>query len=126
MVKYSNVQLGIIGENYACKSYSELGYKIIVRNWRYSKLGEIDIIVCKNRTLIFSEVKTRSDASFALPCLAVNKGKQRRIIKLAKAFVLCNPYYRYHNIRFDVCQVTVDKRGEFSVDIIENAFFCCG
>ena len=36
-------------------------YKIITKNWHYSKNAEIDIIAMESKTIVFVEVKTRSD-----------------------------------------------------------------
>ena len=46
------------GENVAARYLRNLGYKIIIRNFR-CPLGEIDIIAKDGRTLVFVEVKTR-------------------------------------------------------------------
>lgn len=122
MTKFSNIELGQIGEKIACKFYTDNGFNVVAKNWRYSKIGEIDLILRKDYVLVFSEVKTRRDSSFALPCEAVNRSKQNRIIKLAKIFIINNPTYRDFNVRFDVCQILVNN-GCISLDLIENAFY---
>src|ERR1041384_2432502 len=50
--------LGERGENVAARHLRNLGYKIVVRNFRCS-LGEIDIVARDGKTLVFAEVKTR-------------------------------------------------------------------
>jgi len=50
--------LGDRGENLAARYLRNLGYKIIVRNYR-CPLGEIDIVARDGKTLVFVEVKTR-------------------------------------------------------------------
>ena len=51
--------MGQRGENVAARYLRNLGYKIIVRNFR-CELGEIDIVAKDGKTLVFVEVKTRA------------------------------------------------------------------
>ena len=56
----SNSQkIGELGEDVACKYLTEHGYSILERNYT-KKWGEIDIIVQKDKTLYFIEVKSKS------------------------------------------------------------------
>jgi putative endonuclease len=47
------------------------GYKILYRNFRACGGGEIDIVCRGGDTLVFVEVKTRSDEDFGRPIEAV-------------------------------------------------------
>ena len=53
-------ELGKKGEDAATKFLLRRGYKIVERNWR-CPAGEADIIAFDGSTLVFVEVKTRSD-----------------------------------------------------------------
>jgi putative endonuclease len=77
--------LGDRGENRAARYLRNLGYKIIMRNFR-CELGEIDIIARDAKTLVFVEVKTRAydDPS---PEEQVNEFKQHQITKSAKLYM---------------------------------------
>ena len=83
-VRGKRKELGQKGEETAALYLRRKGYKIIEQNYRYSRLGEIDLIAQEGKDLVFVEVKTRSSLSFAEPEEAVNYQKQKRIIKLAQ------------------------------------------
>lgn len=58
-----HLSIGKMGEEIACGYLVNNGYKIIERNFA-TKFGEIDVIVkSPDKTLVFVEVKTKSDYS---------------------------------------------------------------
>lgn len=77
--------LGDRGENVAARFLRNLGYKIILRNFR-CELGEIDIIARDGGTLVFVEVKTRT-ADEPTPEDQVNATKQHQLTKAAKFYL---------------------------------------
>lgn len=121
--RYTNTELGNIGENLTFDKYVSMGYRLVARNWRYSKVGEIDLILSKQSTLVICEVKTRTSGFPEVPSRAVNKAKRQRIIKLAKIFVLQNSQFRNYNIRFDISQILINKNNIATIDLLENAFY---
>jgi len=62
---------------------------ILEKNYR-NRFGEIDVIAKKNRSLIFVEVKTRTNLNYGNPLEAVNKLKISRIRKIASLYILKN------------------------------------
>jgi putative endonuclease len=88
---------------------------VVSRNWR-CRDGELDLVLAKQGTVVFCEVKTRSSDRFGLPVEAVTAAKQRRIRGLAAQFLRAHPM-RTKTIRFDVVAV-LDGR----VDVVEDAF----
>lgn len=121
--RYTNTELGNIGENLTLEKYISMGYRLVARNWRYSKVGEIDLILSKKSTLVICEVKTRTSGFPEVPSRAVNKAKRQRIIKLTKIFVLQNSQFRNYNIRFDISQILINKNNIATIDLLENAFY---
>lgn len=121
--RYTNTELGNIGENLTLDKYVSMGYRLVARNWRYSKVGEIDLILSKQSTLVICEVKARTSGFPEVPSRAVNKAKRQRIIKLAKIFVLQNSQFRNYNIRFDISQILINKNNIATIDLLENAFY---
>lgn len=102
------------------------GWEIVERNAR-TRYGELDIVALDGRTLVFVEVKAgRAGAVFGpeRPVLAVDARKQRRVRKLATAWMAerrGSP--RYAEIRFDAVGVTFDRSGRPSaIEHIPNAF----
>lgn len=77
--------LGDRGENMAAKFLRNLGYKIIVRNFR-CEVGEIDIVARDGKVLVFVEVKTRADDE-PTPEDQVNSAKQHQLTKAAKTYL---------------------------------------
>ena len=85
----SKVDFGKRGEELAGKMMLAKGYRILERNYRWSHL-EIDLIAVHDNKLIFAEVKTRTSSFLGEPYVAVNKAKQRLLIKAANAYILKN------------------------------------
>ena len=112
--------LGGSGERAAWEAYRALGYRLIARNWR-CRLGELDLIVAKDRTIVFCEVKTRVSAALGGPHESVTATKQRKIRALAEAFIAQSrpDADRY---RFDVASVTARPGRRPSVYLFEDAF----
>jgi len=79
-------QTGQQGEDIAASYFVEKGYKIIERNWRCS-VGELDIIIEKDNTLIFVEVRTRKSHRFGTPEESITPAKQARLIELAHTYL---------------------------------------
>jgi putative endonuclease len=120
MGSHATVGLGILGENLASDALVRRGYAIIARRYR-TRVGEIDIVALERDVLVFAEVKARRDTRCGVPAESVTASKQRRIITMAKHFLVTHRY-SYRAIRFDVVSVLVPLAGEPSVDIIRGAF----
>ncbi len=77
--------LGRRGEDHAARFLRGLGYKIMLRNFR-CPAGEIDIIARDGDTLVFVEVKCRTEDQPA-PEQQLNQGKRQRMTKAAKNYL---------------------------------------
>lgn len=105
---------------------AEAGWEIVERNAR-TRYGELDIVALDGRTLVFVEVKAgRAGNAFGpeRPVLAVDTRKQRRVRRLAAAWM---PQRRelphYAEIRFDAVGVTFDRTGRVvDYEHLPNAF----
>ena len=91
--------LGQSGELLAVDFLKKKGYQILTRNWRAGQWGEIDIIARdyswrakifnrfwpiflfnkKMATLVFAEVKTKSNHNFGLPEEELTTAKQQKL-----------------------------------------------
>lgn len=107
--------LGARGEALAARWYEARGYTVVSRNWR-CRDGEIDLVLAHGRTLVFSEVKTRSSGAYGSPAEAVTRTKQLRLRRLAMRW-LDEHDVRPGSMRFDVACVVGNV-----VDVIEAAF----
>jgi putative endonuclease len=98
-------QLGAEGESMACAELERLGYSIVARNYRIPA-GEIDIVADDRGTIVFVEVKTKTDGSYGDPVDEVTPQKQRQIIAMGEYYATycCPPNTP---CRFDVVAVDV-------------------
>ena len=97
------------------------GYKILYRNFKDRRGGEIDIVCRDDDTLVFVEVKTRGSEEFGRPIEAVDRQKQMRVSKggLAWLRLLDNPDIVF---RFDVVEVLLPEEGDPRCEVIQDAF----
>lgn len=107
------------GEDAALAAYRQMGFDLVVRNWR-CRIGEIDLIVTRGGTLVFCEVKTRRGSAFGAGYEAVTGRKRAKVRATAEAFVLGMRWVPRW-IRFDVASVTLGPRGP-EVELFEDAF----
>ncbi len=115
----ANIEKGKAGEDNAIRVLKKNGYRIIERNYR-CRYGEIDIIARDGDTIVFVEVKTRSNSSFGPPKASVDHRKQRHIIKAATEYLArCGLMDR--PARFDVVGIELKGQG-YSAELVKNAF----
>jgi putative endonuclease len=113
--------LGAAGEEAVARWYAAAGYDVIDRNWR-CRAGEIDLVLARDRVLVFCEVKTRRSTAFGVPAEAVTVTKQRRLRTLAMQWLDAHPRSRTGTLRFDVASVLATRDGPPVIEVIEGAF----
>lgn len=85
--RISNHQVGALGEKVAARYVQAHKGKVLYKNYRGPKGGEVDLIVREGEILVFVEVKTRTKKSqFSRPLDAVDGKKRDYIIRGAKAW----------------------------------------
>jgi putative endonuclease len=119
MNKSENKKKGDWGEKMAAAYLTEKGYRVVKTQWHYSRY-EIDLIVLKQNTIVFVEVKTRFSADYGAPWEAVNYAKQRKICKSADYYLRC--YRVDEEPRFDIVSI-VHAEGKTEITHLEQAFF---
>jgi len=112
-------QLGEKGETLAVALLQKKGYSILAENWRFGK-NEIDIVARIGNTMVFVEVKTRSTDVFGDPSKSVVKGKQKRTIQAANAYL--EKFEIDLEARFDIISI-VTFGSKTNIDHLEDAFF---
>lgn len=104
-------RLGDWGEDLALHYLQEQGYEIRARNYRYSHVGEIDLVAEHDGQLVFVEVRTRRGNAYGTPEESITPDKQGRLIAVAQAYV------QEHNWqgdwRIDVVAVECSPGGRF-------------
>lgn len=99
------ISTGRRGEEIALRHLENNGYTILERRFR-TRFGEIDLIADEGGDLVFVEVKTRTGHSYGSPEEAVDQRKQRRLVRLASAYLQrrrCGD----RSCRFDVVAVVL-------------------
>lgn len=98
-------EVGSRQEERACEYLKLKGYEILEQNF-FSRFGEIDIIAKQKDTIVFAEVKYRSDTRISFPEEAVGYKKRRRIIKTADYYRVKKSIPEDNPCRFDVLAIT--------------------
>lgn len=99
----------IVALFYLIKFYKILGHRVKTR------MGEIDLVVLRGRTIVFLEVKARMKEIDEILCTSI---QQKRIRNAAAIFLQRNPKYNGYDVRFDFCVIRPYRWPE----IIENAW----
>ncbi len=104
MNKISNKEKGMKAEQLAASFLANKGYRIVAKNYRFSRMGEIDLICLKRNIVIVVEVKFRSTFMTGRPEDAMTLKKCGQLRKLANIFVHREGYQKYR-VRFDVITI---------------------
>ncbi len=82
---------GRAAEMRAARYYETLGFRILERNWR-SPSGEIDLIIQKNNSVVFVEVKSTHTGHSREALEKINTVKIARIRNAAEAWISASSY----------------------------------
>ena len=115
-----HLRLGKLGEDLAVNRLKAEGYRIVERNLKVAG-REVDVVAVEKDYLVFVEVKTRKDASFGPPLLAVDPKRRARLRKAAQIFAMQKKLSGV-SIRFDVVTVDFCEDPAGKVELIRNAF----
>jgi putative endonuclease len=94
------------GEDAAVAYLERIGMTIEARNWRCAS-GEIDIVARDDGELVFIEVKTRRTERTGTPDEAVTPAKQRRVARVADAYLRAESVDPDSPVRFDAVAIRV-------------------
>ncbi len=120
-VRLDRQRLGVFGEETAAAEYRRLGYDILEANY-HSRFGELDLIACSDKYIVFVEVRTRDATAAITPAETVTAPKQRKLILTAQHYLLQNPELADMAMRFDVVEVFYHGGYDCRLNRIENAF----
>ncbi|MFH1129402.1 MAG: YraN family protein [Patescibacteria group bacterium] len=114
--------LGDKGEKIAREYLENKGYKILDKNFRYSKLGELDIIAKKGDNIVFFEVKTRMKTGPGgfWPEDNITYTKQKKLIKLSQIY-LSKKKLLDSDWQIDVLAIEIYRDETFDIRHLENA-----
>ena len=111
---------GDAAESLAAAYLVRQGLRILTRNWRV-RGGEIDLVCTDGGSLVFVEVRLRTNANFGGAGESITLAKQRRLILAARHYLLVHGTPAPDGpCRFDA--VLLDKLDDAGVEWIRNAF----
>lgn len=111
--------IGKKGEKLAKEYLEQNNYKILTTNF-YCRQGEIDIIANKEDTVIFVEVKTRSNNAYGKPAEAITEKKKIRMLKAINYYLYKYDVREY--VRIDAIEVSF-KENKWNINHIKNAIW---
>jgi putative endonuclease len=116
----NNYNVGKQGENLALEYYLANGFELVVQNFQFyrqgtqGRLGEIDLIMQKDKKLYLIEVKTRSSSEYGYPIEQINRSKLKYLYKTYQYFLLKHRQYRTYFCQFDVVSILDNQITVFS------------
>lgn len=114
--------VGAWGEVTAAEYLRKKRYTVVASGFR-SRYGEIDLIVCNKKVLVFVEVKLRKTSDFAAPSEFVDTFKQRKLRTTAEYYLSIHPTEL--QTRFDVIEILAPEGYDTAKPVIrhlEDAF----
>lgn len=91
-------------------------------NWQ-CRLGEVDLIMQHDGTLVFIEVRYRRRNDFGSALASVDRRKQRRIVAAARHWLAHHEQWQHSPCRFDVVALQQGPDGSVAPVWIQNAFY---
>jgi len=117
-----HIALGRRGEDLALTYLLARGYKLVTRNFRFGRHGELDLVMeAPDGDLAFIEVKTRRQDAAGDPLAWITPVKQRKIQRIAQAFCLLHDIGE-RPMRFDAVAVDAGPGGTPVVRHVPHAF----
>jgi putative endonuclease len=113
--------IGEMGERIARDWLRARGAKILYRNFKAPRGGEVDIVAREGRLLLFTEVKTRRAGGPGRPLDAVDREKEKLIERGANEWLRLLGT-REIPWRFDVIEVVLTEGEKPYVHRVENIF----
>jgi putative endonuclease len=115
-----HLQRGTLGEKAARDFLAGKGMKFLTANFT-SRRGEIDLIFREEDSLVFVEVKTRTEGGWTRPSRAVDRRKRLALARTAEEYLrmLENSQVAY---RFDIVEVLLQDGAVTEVRHIRNSF----
>lgn len=129
-----HMEVGALGERIAAHFLMRKGWKLLYRNFRAPKGGEVDLVMRGGRDykqLVFVEVKTRTRKGYGRPLEAVDRDKQTLIERGANEWLRLlaeehreddEDFRRTISWRFDVVEIILQEGERPAVNLVENAF----
>lgn len=113
----TTAELGRAGEELAARRLTALGWEVLERNLQLGQ-GEIDIVALDQKTLVFTEVKTRRSFVTGVPQAAVTREKLTRLRRLAGEYLMTFSV-PHHDVRIDVIAIHAHPDDTFTLEHLQ-------
>ncbi len=100
----ADAALGRRGEDLAHRYLRSAGFTVVARNYRPGGDSEVDIVARDGDTVVFVEVKSRTSAEFGSPDRAIDREKQKHIIRAARSYTT-RAGIEWSEVRFDTISI---------------------
>jgi putative endonuclease len=111
---------GEIGERLAVDFLRKRGYRVLETNFR-CRAGEIDIIARQGETLVFVEVRTKTNLDFGSPEESISFAKRQHLQSAAEFYLQGQPQMP-DAWRVDLVAIELDPNlRPKRIDLVENA-----
>jgi len=111
-----HLQQGNAAEKIAATFLQQKGLTLVEKNFR-CKYGEIDLIMREGKTLVFVEVRLRSNNNFGGAAMSINHAKQQKLSRTAELYLQT---YGNCTCRFDA--ILMQSTNINAIEWIQNAF----
>jgi putative endonuclease len=118
---YWRSRKGLHFEELALAHLQEQGLRLLQRNYRCN-MGEIDLLMLHQEVLVFIEVRFRGSASHGGALATITHGKQQKLLRTARFFLLCHQEHQHRICRFDVMGVQPGPAAAPQFAWVQNAF----
>jgi len=119
----SSRERGFDAEKACCEYLQNQGLKLLERNY-HGRRGELDLIMQDDTTVVFVEVRYRSNNAFCSAAETITASKQKKLRLTAAQYL--QQETRLLNGRFDVVAMTKKVRNngsnDYAFEWIKNAF----
>lgn len=105
-MKTRRQKTGKLGEDAAVKYLRKNGHKILERNFRAGRYGEIDIIANDKGQLVFVEVKTKTNEQFGPPEQEFTYQKKKKMRRAIQNYLFKN-YSQDRSWRVDLIAIEI-------------------
>jgi putative endonuclease len=111
---------GLEAEKLAATFLANHGLKLVMQNY-HCRFGEIDLIMTDTKTLVFIEVKLRSNSQFGGAAASITPQKQQKMILTAQHYLQQHVKNQSQTAcRFDA--ILMSKADLNCIEWIRNAF----
>lgn len=114
--------LGKKGEDIALSYLTKKGYQLVARNYRFSRYGELDLVMRDGKYLVFIEVRTKKNKMYGSPLETIDYAKRRQIEKMAQLFLVKEKLSQDTFCRFDAIGIILPEKNEPEIEHIQDAF----